>query len=92
MEYLNKNAEQGATIMVVGPSRQIAREYARPDLTVIVLKRIGKSETQPYYVLSSTRSNDDLSHCRNAEVVSTVKRDGGILSYVKKIDPGQNCK
>jgi len=92
MEYLNKNAEPGSTIMVIGPSRQIAREYARPDLTVIVLKRVGKSETQPYYILSSTRSNDDISHCRNAAVVSIVERDGGILSYVKKIDPGQNCK
>ena len=92
MDYLNKNAEQGATIMVIGPSRQVAREYARPDLTIIVLKKVNKAETQPYYLLSSTRSNDDISHCKNAEVVSFVERDGGILSYVKKIDPGQNCK
>src|SRR6266508_2052305 len=92
MGYLNKNAKPGTTIMVIGSSRQAARLYAVPGLEVRSLQKLNKSQTQPYYLLSSTRRNGDLHHCDKAEIVAVVERDGGILAHVKKIDPGRNCK
>jgi hypothetical protein len=92
MEYVNQNAAPGTTVMIIGSSTQAARQFARPDLPVTGLKRVNKANTQPYYLLSSTRRNGDLGHCKNAEVVSAVERDGAILSYVKFINPGRNCR
>lgn len=91
MQSINQSAEQGSTILVNG-TRQVARQYARPDLTIVVLNKANLSKSQSYYILSSTRGNLDLSFCGGSAIVSAVERDGGILSYVKKIDPQQSCR
>ena len=91
MEYLNEQAGPGTKIMVIGP-RHIARQYARPDLQIVGPGKVAKSESEYYYILSLTRSNQDLLHCRHTEIEFEVERDGGILSSIKKIEPGQNCK
>ena len=91
MEYLNEQAGPGTKIMVIGP-RHIARQYARPDLQIVGPGKVAKSESEYYYILSLTRSNQDLLHCRHTEIEFEVERDGGILSSIRKIEPGQNCK
>jgi len=91
MQYVNQNAEQGSTILVNG-TRQVARQYARPDITIVVLNKVNQSRNESYYILSSTRSNLDLSFCASSAIVSAVERDGSVLSYIKKIDPVQGCK
>jgi hypothetical protein len=90
VQYLNQNAGQGTTILV-NSTRQLARQYARPDLSIIVLNKANMTKSISYYILFSTRSNSDLSYCSSSAIVYTVERDGGILSYVKKIDPEQSC-
>lgn len=92
MAYLNKNAEPGSRVMVLGSSTQAARQFVRAHLVVTGLQRVTKADTQPYYLLASTRRNGDLDHCRKAEVVAAVERDGAVLSVIRKINAGQNCK
>lgn len=92
MAYLNKNAEPGSRVMVLGSSTQAARQFVRAHLVVTGLQRVTKADTQPYYLLASTRRNGDLEHCRKAEVVAAVERDGAVLSVIRKINAGQNCK
>ncbi len=91
MEYLNAHAEEGATIVVIG-TRPVAKLYARPDLVIVGPKGVDESESQPYYILASTRANKDLSHCSNAELIFSVERSGGVLSTIRKVMPGQICK
>jgi hypothetical protein len=91
MDYLNENAEEGATIVVIG-SRPVAREYARPDLIIVGPSVLESFQGQSSYILSSTRANKDGSYCRDSEIVFTVERDGAVLSSIKEIARGQNCK
>ncbi len=91
MDYLNGYAEQDATIVVIG-ARPVARLYARPDLIVVGPGAVVSFQNQPYYILSSTRANKDGSYCGDSETVFTVEREGGVLSSIKKILPGQICK
>ena len=90
MQYINQNAEQGTTVLVNG-TRQVARQYARSDLSITVLTRANMANYPSYYILSSTRDNSDLPFCSNSAIASAVERDGGILSFVKKIDSEQGC-
>ena len=89
-KYLNDNAERGSMIVVIGTA-QLVEDYARPDLTIVPRGKMTNSEHPPYYILSPTRGNRDLSNCHGSGMVFTVTRDGGILSYIKKIEPGQKC-
>jgi len=91
MQYLDQNAEQGATVLVNG-TRQVARQYARPDLAITVLNKANMSKSESYYILSSTRGNQDLTFCSDSGMAAAVERDGGVLSYVKKINSGQDCR
>jgi len=91
MEYINENAAQGSTVMIIG-NKQAAIQYARPDFSIVYTIKTIKPEYQFYYLLSSTYGNHDLHHCDNSETVFVVERDGGVLSSVKKIDSGQNCQ
>lgn len=77
-------------VVVIGTS-QLVKDYARPDLIIVPRSEMTQSEHPPYYILSPTRGNRDLSNCHGSGMVFAVERDGGILSYIKKIDPGQKC-
>ncbi len=90
MEYLNENAAQGSTVMIIG-NKQAAIQYARPDFSIVYTFKTTKPEHQFYYLLSSTYGNQDLYHCDSSKIVFAVERDGGILSYVKTIISGQTC-
>lgn len=92
-EYLNANVEPGIQIVVVGP-RHIARAYAREDLKdsfIGTQDTIDPDGADYYYVLFLTRTNADLNRCMEGEIVYTVERDGGILSYIKKVTSKQGC-
>ena len=91
MQYINENAVQGSTVMIIG-NKQAALEYAKPGLSLVYNVQTISPGYQFYYLLSSTYGNHDLHHCDSSETVFAVERDGGILSYVKKIDSGQNCQ
>ncbi len=92
MEYLNENAEEGSTVVIYG-NRLVARQYARPDLKLVLPSKLDPSQVQHYYILSSTRGNKDELQCGDAaEIVFSVERDGGVLSYIEKISAGQTCK
>jgi hypothetical protein len=91
MDYLNKNAEQGAMILVIG-ARPIAEQYARPDLIIVGPDEVDPSQNLPYYILASTRANKDGSYCGDTEAIFDVERNGGVLSVIKKIPAGQICK
>ena len=92
-EYINANAEPGTQVVVIGP-RQIARAYARPDLRNRIIGTrdiIDLGGVEYYYILFFTRTNADENRCINAETVYTIERDGGILSYIKKVNSKQKC-
>ena len=89
IQYINKKAEPGTTIVVFIGNRQVVKEYARPDLSIGFTHDLRKSQDQPYYMLSSTRANQDLAYCQNINTVFEVQRDGALLSYIKRIDPGK---
>jgi hypothetical protein len=92
MEYLNEHAEEGATIVIHG-NRLVARQYARPDLNLILSSKLDEAQLQSYYILSTTRASGDKLQCGDAaEIVFAVERDGGILAYIEKISPDQICK
>jgi hypothetical protein len=92
MEYLNENAEEGATVVIFG-NRLVARQYARPDLQLVLANKLDEAQVQNYYILSSTRANKDELQCGDAaEIVFAVERDGGVLSRIEKISLDQTCK
>jgi hypothetical protein len=92
MEYLNEHAEEGSIVVIYG-NRLVARQYARPDLTLVLPSKLDESQVQSYYILSTTRANRDKLQCGDAAViVFAVERDGGVLSYIEKISPDQPCK
>ncbi len=93
-EYINTNAEPGTQIVVIGGPRHVARTYARPDLKsrfTGTQDPVDLGDVGYYYVLFLTRTNADENRCLNGEVVYTVERDGGILSYIKKVTSKQKC-
>jgi 4-amino-4-deoxy-L-arabinose transferase-like glycosyltransferase len=92
IEYINENADPGTSIAMSIGSRQVVQEYARPDLSIGVTNNLNVPQSQPYYILSSTRANQDLTYCKNIRIVFAVQRDGAFLSYVKQVTPGQTCK
>jgi hypothetical protein len=92
IQYINENAEPGATIAMALGSRQVVADYVRPDLSIGVTNNLKVPQDRSYYLLSSTRANNDLAYCQNIGIVFAVQRDGALLSYVKQVAPGQTCK
>jgi len=90
MNYVNDYAEEGTQVIVIGP-RQLVKQYARRDLEISGFRRLDTQGIEYYYGIFLTRSNEDQDRCREAETVFTVERDDGILAYVKKVKPGQEC-
>jgi hypothetical protein len=92
MQYINQNASDGTVVLVEG-SRAVARRYAKPGLTIVNLnKKNILSNESPFYILSSTRGDLDLLTCQKSDVVYMAARDGGILSYVQKVNTGRDCR
>jgi hypothetical protein len=90
MEFINKTAQDGAQVVVIGPVIT-ARQYARPDLIVVGPAKLDRSAREDYYGIYLTRSNEDKNRCREGETLFVIEKDGAVLSYVKKIAPGQRC-
>jgi len=83
--YLNENAPAKARILVWGGSYSI-REYGRKDLSIYDFNSQDEIN-EPYdYAVISTRFGSDLSIFPEAKVVYEVKKNGVLLSVVKKLD------
>jgi hypothetical protein len=91
IQYINENAEPRAAIAMALGSRQVVADNARPDLSIGVTNNLNVPQDRTYYVLSSTRANQDLTYCKNIKIAFAVQRDGALLSYVKQVVPGQTC-
>lgn len=102
MDYIDEEVPQGTKIIVIGAShvaKEYARpdlsigvlteQYARPDLSIFVLDKTSLSKGSYSFILASTRSNEDLTRYTTSDVVFTVKRNDSVLAYVKKINYGQ---
>jgi Dolichyl-phosphate-mannose-protein mannosyltransferase len=92
LQYINEKAELGTRVVMVIGNRQVIKEYARPDLSIGVTNNLNVPQSQPYYILSSTRANQDIPYCKNIKIVFAVQREGALLSYVKQVAPGQTCR
>ena len=92
-QYIDKIAEPGTRIVAVG-ARELTKDFVRPDLSLDVTNRLSVPQSRTYYILATTRANLDLDFviCKNTKIDFAVQRDGALLSYVRKIDPGQTCK
>jgi hypothetical protein len=88
-EHLNSVAPEKSRVLVFGPE-QIVGRYARPDIQVFI------PEQQPTaiydYVAFLTRENLDERRCKGAETIFSVNRRGAILSVLKSIPIGTECK
>ncbi len=92
IQYINENAEPGTTIAMSIGSRQVVQQYARPDLLIGITNSLNVPQDRPYFILSSTRANQDLTYCQKIKIVYAVQREGALLSYVKQVTPGQTCR
>ena len=88
-EHINSVAPENARVLVFGPE-QIVGQYARPDIQVFIPEQ---QPTATYdYVAFLTRENLDERRCKSAETVFSVNRRGAILSVLKSIPIGTECK
>jgi len=88
-EHLNSIAPENSRVLVFGPE-QIVRRYARPDIQVFIPEQ---QPTATYdYVAFLTRENLDERRCKGAENIFSVSRRGAILSVLKSIPMGTECK
>ena len=87
--YINLTAPQGSNILVFGPEQDVAL-YARPDLHVFIPADQAKAVYD--YVAFLTRANLDERRCKGAETIHAVERRGAVLSTLKIIPPGADCR
>ncbi len=87
--YLNAHAASGANVLVFGPE-QIVAEYARPDLHVFI--PADEPAAAYDYVAFLTRANLDERRCKGAVPLFSVDRRGAILSVLKSLSPGAECR
>ena len=88
-ENLNSVAPEDARVLVFGPE-QIVEQYARSDIQVFIPEQ--QPTTTYNYVAFLTRENLDERHCKGAQTVESVNRRGAILSVLKSIPIGSECK
>lgn len=91
IEVVNRIAPQQAKVLVFGP-KIIAREYARPDLQVVVPLEGDTPQKQYDYAILLNRHNLDENHCRAAETVFTIERKGAVLATIKHVATGIPCQ
>ncbi len=85
--YLNENAPTGASILAWGASSNVA-DNAREDLLVDLIVWDFSSDDIPEvydYGVITTRFDNHLFLFPNAETVYEVRKDGVLLSVVKKL-------
>ena len=94
LRFINRNSEPNTdTFVIVGP-RHLASVYARASLKNNILglyDNINSDSSEYYYVLFLTRGNADLNICANSKVVYSIERDGGTLSYIRKVYSKDPC-
>jgi hypothetical protein len=88
-KYLNTAAPQNAKIIVIG-SVELLRSYTRPDLMIFNSEALKEGGTYDYIVIHSRRNLDER-RCKDAPVIFSVERNGGILSVLKKIENESQC-
>jgi hypothetical protein len=91
IEVVNRIAPQQAKVLVFGP-KIIAREYARPDLQVVVPLEGDTPQKQYDYAILLNRHNLDANHCRAAETVFTIERKGAVFASIKHVATGVPCQ
>ncbi len=88
-EYMNSTLPEKAKVLVYGPEQTI-QQYARSDIQVYI------PEEQPSvtydYVAFLTRENLDERRCKGAEIIYSIERRGAILSELKRVPPGMDCR
>ena len=88
-EHINSVASENSRVLVFGPE-QIVGQYARPDIQVFIPEQ---QPTATYdYVAFLTRENLDERRCKGAETIFSVNRRGAVLSVLKSIPIGTECK
>ena len=88
-EYINSTVPENARILVFGPE-QTVEQYARPDIQVFIPEQ---QPTASYdYVAFLTRENLDERRCKGAEAIYSIERRGAILSVLKSIPNGTECR
>jgi len=86
---INSVAPPNARVLVYGPE-QIVEHYARPDIRVFIP---GQQPAGTYdYIVLLTRENLDERRCKGAETIYSIARRGAILSVLKRIPPGTDCR
>jgi hypothetical protein len=88
-EKINSVAPRNARVLAYGPE-QIVEQYARPDIQVFIPEQ---QPTRTYdYVALLTRANQDERRCKGAPIIYSIDRRGAILSVLKSVPPGTDCK
>jgi hypothetical protein len=88
-EHINSVAPENARVLVFGPE-QTVEQYARPDIQVFIPEQ---QPTGTYdYAAFLTRENLDERRCKGAETVYSISRRGAVLSLLKSIPSGLECK
>ena len=88
-EKINSVAPRNARVLVYGPE-QIVEQYARPDIHVFIPEQ--QPTTTYDYVAFLTRENLDERRCKGAETIYSIDRRGAILSVLKSIPIGTDCR
>jgi hypothetical protein len=88
-EYINSVAPENARVLVFGPE-QIVEQYARPDIQVFIPEQ--QPTTTFDYAAFLTRENLDERRCKGTETIYSINRRGAILSVLKSIPIGIECR
>jgi hypothetical protein len=87
--YLNSVVPGNARVLVFGPE-QTVEQYARPDIQVFIPEQ---QPTVAYdYVAFLTRENLDERRCKGAQTIFSIERRGALLSVLKSIPVGTECR
>jgi hypothetical protein len=88
-EYLNSTAPENASVLAFGPE-QTVEQYARPDIKIFIPQQQPAATYD--YVAFLTRENLDERRCKGADTIFSIDRRGAILSVLKSIPAGTECR
>lgn len=91
MEYINQNAPQNSRILILNGFDEVARSYARPDLTIVTEETDPNPQLGYDYGLILTRKNQDERRCKNASPVHMVGRGKAIFVIVEEFEVSRFC-
>jgi len=81
-EYLDATAPANDSVWVEGPTH-LLQVYVRPDLKIYSTYEVERADHYDY-VVALSRFDLDLSSYPQAPVVHAIKRDGAVLTVIKK--------